>query len=76
MAGKVEPTTHSRVAVSLGEPMLECNIEWVPLWEDNRSEDMMVPSWRDPGLFPMEDIALAVGHSAFGGALLCQQKCV
>ena len=51
--------------------MLECNIEWVPLWEDNRSEDMMVPSWRDPGLFPMEDIALAVGQSVAEGALLC-----
>ena len=41
VAGKAEPIS-PRVAASLGEPMLGCNIGWtrrgVPFWEDNRSD--------------------------------------
>ena len=57
MEGKAEPV----VAVFLGEPMLDCIIgltrRGVPFCENNRSEDTMVPSWRDPDLFQMEAIA-------------------
>ena len=44
------------------------NIGWtrggVPLWEDNRSDVTMTPSWRDPDLFPRVAIAFTVGQSA------------
>jgi len=47
---------------------LGSNIGWtrrgVPLWEDNRSDGTMTPSWRDPDLFPRVAIALTVGQSA------------
>ena len=52
VAGKAEPIS-PRVAASLGEPMLGCNIGWtrrgVPFWEDNRSDGTMVPSWKTSG---------------------------
>ena len=55
VAGKAEPT-FPRVAASLGEPMLGCNIGWtrrgVPFWEVNRSDGTMAPSWRYPDLCP------------------------
>ena len=67
VAGKAEPIS-SRVAASLGEPILEGYTGWtrrgVPLWEDNRSDGTMAPSWRDPDLFPRVAIALTVGQSA------------
>ena len=67
VAGKTEPIT-PRVAASLGEPMLGCNIGWtrrvVPFWEVNRSDGTMAPSWRDPDLLPRVAIALTVGQSA------------
>ena len=47
VAGKAEPTS-PRVAASLGEPMLGCNIGWtrrgVPIWEVNRSDGTMAPA--------------------------------
>ena len=67
VAGKTEPIT-PRVAASLGEPMLGCNIGWtrrgVPFWGVNRSDGTMAPSWRDPDLLPRVAIALTVGQSA------------
>ena len=67
-----------RVAVSLGEPILERNIGWtrrgVPFWEDNRSEGAMVPSWRDPDLLPMGTMVFAVGQGAAEGALPAIKK--
>ena len=67
VAGKAEPIS-PRVAASLGEPMLGCNIGWtrrgVPFWEVNRSDGTMAPSWRDPDLLPRVVIALTVGQSA------------
>ena len=67
VAGKSEPIS-PRVAASLGEPMLGCNIGWtrrgVPFWEVNTSDSTMTPSWRDPDLLPRVAIALTVGQSA------------
>ena len=40
----------------------------------DRSEGTMVPSLRDPDLFPKEAIARAVGKRAAEGALPCHQK--
>jgi len=52
VAGKAEPIS-PRVAASLGEPMLGCNIGWtrrgVPFWEDNRPDGRRVPSWKRSG---------------------------
>ena len=46
--------------------MLGCSIGWtrkgVLFWEDNRLEGTMVPSWRDPDIFPKDAIARAVGQ--------------
>ena len=64
VAGKAEPIS-PRVAASLGEPMLGCNIGWtrrgVPFW---RTIGQMV-RWYHPGrdldLFPRVAIALTVG---------------
>ena len=67
VAGKAERIS-PRVAASLGEPMLGCNIGWtrrgVPFWEVNRSDGTVAPSWRDPDLLPRVAIALTVGQSA------------
>ena len=67
VAGKAE-TISPRVAASLGESMLGCNIGWtrrgVPFWEVNRSDGTMAPSWRDLDLLPRVVIALTVGQSA------------
>ena len=53
--GKAEPIS-PRVAASLEEPMLGCNIGWtrkgMPFCEVNRSDGTMAPSWRDPDLLP------------------------
>jgi len=60
VAGKTEPIS-SRVAASLGEPILlklQGTRRGVPFWEDNRSAGTMAPSWRDPDLFPWGNIGL------------------
>ena len=58
--------------------MLESSIGWTrrraPLWKDNRSDDTMLPSWRDPDLFAGVAIALTVGQSAAWVAPPCHQK--
>ena len=67
VAGKAEPIS-PRVAASLGEPMLGCNIGWtrrgVPFWEDNRSDGTMVPSWKRSGPISQGGYSTYCGKSA------------
>ena len=69
----------SRVPLSLGEPMLECNIGWsrrgVPsgrIKYVRRYDDIILERF---GPTPMEATALAVGQSATDDALSCH-NCV
>ena len=64
VAGKAEPIS-PRVAASLGEPMLGCNIGWTRRGcPSGRTIGQMVRWYhpgRDPDLFPRVAIALTVG---------------
>ena len=63
-----KPWLAPRVAASLWEPMLGCNIGWtrggVPFWEDNRSDGTMVPSWKRSGPFFQGGYSTYCGKSA------------